>query len=132
MKTFRQYISELQANVPVISINRTMVDLDDPETVNEMNKNLSVALATGFSELGEALNKAKKILTMYGVEIGKVEDTYAKKGSLSIPISRHKSSGENHKNVTKPFGEFDEEHTFKFDFELIDGVYKIDAEVVKK
>lgn len=132
MKSFKEYISEIQCNAPIVSINKTMVDLDDPETVNEMNKNLSIATSAGFSELGEAFDKVRKILSMYSIELGKVQETFAKKGSLTVPISTHKSSGENHKNVTKPFGEFDENHIFKFNFELNNGRYDVKAEVIKK
>jgi hypothetical protein len=131
MKKFKEFVLE-NYNAPIVSIEKTKVDLDDPETVNEINKNLSIATSIGFSDLGEAFDKIRKVLSMYSIELGKVEGTFAKKGSINIPISTHKSSGENHRNVTKPFGEFDEHHIFKFKFELVNGKYVVDAEVVKK
>ncbi len=131
MKTFKTFVSE-NYNVPVVSIEKTRVDFDDPETLNELNKNLDISLSTGFANLGDALNKAKKILSMYGVEIGRVNLSDEKKGTLNISITTHKDSGENYKNVTKPFEEFDENHIFKLNFEILDGVYKVSADVTKK
>ena len=131
MKSFKSYISE-HYNFPVVSIEKHNVNLDDPSTLNELNKNIDIEMSVGFTNLGDALNKAKKVLSMYGIELDKVEFNDEKTGSLRIPFTTAKSSGESHKKVTAPFGEFNEHHIFKFDFNLVDGVYKISAEVVEK
>lgn len=131
MKSFKTFIEE-NYNSPVVSIEKTKVDLDDDATLNELNKNLDIVLSVGFSNLDDALNKAKKILTMYGVEIGPIDINDEKKGSISIPITTHKDSGENFKFVSKPFEEFDENHIFKINFERIEGIYKVSAGVEKK
>ena len=131
MKSFKKYITE-NYNAPVVSIERTLVDLDDPNTLNELNKNLSISMSVGFTNIGEALNKAKKILSMYGVELEKVNFNDEKNGTLVIPIKTSRTSGESHTTVTKPFGSFDDDHIFKFDFENINGVYKISAGVVER
>lgn len=131
MKSFKTFVEE-NYNSPVVSIEKNHVNLDDGATLNELNKNLDIVLSVGFSDLDDALSKAKKILTMYGVEIGPININDERKGSLVIPITTHKDSGENFKNVSKPFGEFDENHIFKIDFERVDGIYKVSAGVTKK
>lgn len=131
MKSFKSFIEE-NYNSTVVSIEKNDVDLDNEETINELNKNLEIVLSVGFSNLESALNKAKKVLSMYGVEIGPVNINDEKKGSITIPITTHKDSGENFKFVSKPFGEFDENHIFKLSFERIDGIYKVSAGVNKK
>jgi len=129
MKTFREFISEISYNVPVVSIDKNQVDIDDENTVNELNKNLSIALSKDFSNSGEGLNAAKKILTMYGIELPEIDFKNKKEGSVSIPISQYKSSGESHFNVTAPFTEKNEKHKFTFNYSLKDGKYDVSAEV---
>ena len=131
MKTFKQFVSEVY-NVPVVSIDKRQVDLNDPETVNEINKNLAIALSKDFSNIGEGLNGAKKILTMYGIELPKIDFKDQKKGSIVVSIGQYKTSGESHSNISGPFQEKNENHNFKFTYELKDGVYDIHSEVVEK
>lgn len=132
MKTFKQFISEAGVNVPVVSIEKTQVNINEPETVNEINKNLSIALSKDFVNCGEGLNAAKKVLTMYGIELPKIDFNHEGKGKVTVPISQFRSSGENHHNVTAPFGEKNEHHTFTFNYELKDGRYDVHAEVSRK
>lgn len=129
MKTFKEFISEISYNVPVVSIDKNQVDIDDENTVNELNKNLSIALSKDFSNSGEGLNAAKKILTMYGIELPEIDFKNKKEGSVSIPISQYKSSGESHFSVTAPFTEKNEKHKFTFNYSLKDGKYDVSAEV---
>jgi hypothetical protein len=133
MKTFKQFILEAATyNVPVVSIEKTQVDLDDPNTVNEINKNLSIVLSKDFANIGEGLNAAKKVLTMYGIELPKIDFNHEDKGKEVISIGQYKSSGESHFNVTGPFQEKNEHHNFIFTYELKDGKYDVHAEVHKK
>lgn len=134
MKSFKTFFSELQEsyNVPVVSIEKTQVDLDNSETVNEINKNLSIALSKDFSSIEDGLNSAKKVLTMYGIELPKLEYKFARKGKISTEIGQYKSSGENIKDVTGPFREKNEFHNFSFEYELKDGKYDVKAEVKEK
>ena len=55
-----------------------------------------------------------------------------KKGSIVVSIGQYKTSGESHSNITGPFQEKNENHNFKFTYELKDGVYDIHSEVVEK
>lgn len=129
MKSFKEFISEMGYHVPVISIEKTEVDLNDDNTVNEINKNLSIALSKDFSNAGEGLNSAKKVLTMYGIELPEINFEHKEKGSVSVPISQFKSSGESHFNITPPMSEKNEKHKFIFNYELEDGTYDVSAEV---
>ncbi len=133
MKTFKEFIYE-QYNVPIANVDKTEVDLNEPATVNEINKNLSIALSKDFSNIGDGLNAAKKILTMYGIELPQIhfKDLSKGKGVVTVPVGQFKSSGENHFNVTPPFGEKNEHHQFKFTYQLGNGVYDIHAEVTQK
>lgn len=134
MKSFKKFFSELQEsyNVPVISIEKNQVELNDPETVNEINKNLSIALAKDFSSVEDGLNSAKKVLSMYGIELPKIQHRVDKKGTISVEIGQYKSSGENIKDVSGPFQEKNEFHKFLFRYELKDGTYDAKAEVKLK
>ena len=131
MKTFKQFIFESGINVPVVSIEKTEVDLDNPNTVNEINKNLSIALSKDFANAGEGLNAAKKVLTMYGIELPKIDFNSEDKGSVKVLIGQYTSSGESHYNVTPPFSERNTNHSFTFTYELKDGRYDVHAEVHK-
>lgn len=133
MKNFKEFISELY-NVPLANIEKIEVDLDNDSTINELNKNLAISLSKDFSNIGDGLNAAKKILTMYGIELPQInfKDLSKGKGIVSIPIGQYKSSGANTFNINPPFGEKNENHIFKFTYQLGNGVYDIHAEVTKK
>lgn len=131
MKTFKKFLSELY-NVPVVSHEKNEVDLNEPETVNEINKNLSMALSMDFSNIGAGLNSAKKVLSMYGIELPDMKIPTGKQGKISVPVGQYKSSGESHFDVTGPFQERNENHVFKFSFQLTDGTYNCAAEIEEK
>lgn len=131
MKSFKKLLSELY-NVPVVTLEKNQVDLEEPETVNEINKNLSIALERNFSNIGEGLNAAKKVLTMYGIELPKIHFKDQRKGKYSVPIGQYKSSGESHFDVTAPFSEKNENNIFTFSFTLEKGSYNVTGEITKK
>jgi len=131
LKSFKEFVMELH-DVPVVSIEKTQVELDEPETVNEINKNLQIVLSKDFANIGEGLNACKKILTMYGIELPQINFKDQNKGKILVNIGQFKSSGENHHNITGPFQERNEHHTFTFTYELINGSYDVHAEVKQK
>lgn len=131
MKTFKQFFTEIY-DVPVVSLEKNQVEIDDSETVNEINKNLQRILSRNFVNIGEGLNAAKKVLTMYGIELPQITFKDQRKGKISVDIGQYKSSGENHYNVTGPFQEKNENHKFIFNYELKDGSYDVHAEVQEK
>lgn len=135
MKTFKTFLKTLKEsafNVPVVSIEKTEVDLDNDDCINEINKNLSIVLTRDFSNVGDGLNTAKKVLSMYGIELPDVEVENNKKGTIKVSIAQFRSSGENHHNVTPPFFEKNEKHFFVYNYNLKDGKYDVSAEVYKK
>lgn len=131
MKNFKQFVSELY-NTNVVSIEKNHNNINTEETLNELNKNLAIAVAGDFSNIGEALHKVKKILTMYGIEIGKVDISNEKSGNISIPVGKFSSSGEGFSKVTGPNQEDNETHRFNFKFSAKDGKYDVSASVVKE
>lgn len=130
MKTFKQFILEYGYDVPIVTIDKMNVDLDDDNTINEINKNLSITMARDFNNAEEGLNAAKKILTMYGIELPHLEFKNKTTGTISVPISQFSSSGENHYGVTPPFGEKTENHKFEYTYKQIDGRFDTKAKVI--
>ena len=131
MKSYRTFISELY-NAPLLSVDKHKADINNEETLNELNRNISVALSKDFSNVGEALSSVKKILSMYSIELPQINLTDKSSGKISVDVSMFSSSGENHKTVTKPFGEKNENHKFVFIYKLVDGKYDVHAEVLRK
>lgn len=129
MKTFKELLEDVATNVPVISIEKNEVDMDNVETVNEINRNLSMVLSKDFINVAEGLNSAKKILSMYGIELPDVKPRNDRKGTITTPIAQFRSSGEDHYTVTPPFYEKNHKHTFTYNYELKDGKYDVSAEV---
>lgn len=130
MKTFKQFMLEYGYDVPIVSIDKYNVDLDDDNTVNEINKNLSISLSRDFDSAEQGLMSAKKILSMYGIELPKLIFKDKISGIISVPISQFKSSGENHFGVTPPFGEKNEHHKFEYRYKQDDGRFDVSAKVI--
>lgn len=132
MKTFKKFVSELY-HVPVISVEKHHNDISTEETINEINKNLSITLSMDFPNIEQGFDKAKKVLSMYGIEIPQEKFKNEKKGSIKVPITQKYSSGESIYDVTGPFQEKNpEKHYFVFSYVLENGKYDIFAEVRKK
>lgn len=130
MKIYKRIMAEdIATNVPVVSIEKNQVDLDDEDTLNEINRNLSIILSRDFTSVGEGLTVAKKLLSMYGVELPYFEIKNNKKGVLTTPISQYRSSGESHFRITPPFYEKNFKNKFTYKYELKDGKYDVRAEV---
>lgn len=131
MKKFKTLYEEINAESPIISIEKHHSNLNDKKTVNEINKNLDVMLTKSFSNLDDGLNSIKKILSMYSIQLPKIEYDNELKGNVNIPVSQFKSSGESHFNVTAPFREKDERHNFNMKYQIQNGIYKISAKISK-
>ena len=132
MKKFKDFVLELY-HAPIISVEKHHNDISNEETINEINKNLSIALSVNFPNIEQGFDKAKKVLSMYGLELPSVKFKDEKKGSVNVPIAQKYSSGESIYDVTAPFQEKSpEKHYFVFSYVLEDGTYDIFAEVRKK
>jgi hypothetical protein len=133
MKTFKQFLESAGYNVPVVSIEKRRNSLNRPETLRELNKNLSIALSVGFPSVGNAVLKARKILSMYGIELPKIEDEDLdwsdKKGKFSKEFHFRNVSGEKFDGSVDSPDEEDTEYRLDFEYELNGGKYDISAEV---
>lgn len=130
MKSFKDFLLELY-NVPVIAPEKTQVDINDEDTINEVNKNLSIALSMDFTNVSAGINAARKVLSLYGIEIPQTDLLDRSGGKISVPISQYRSSGESHFDVTGPFQEKNDKHIFEFLFKLENGSYDCSA-LIKK
>lgn len=131
MKRFSLLLEELGYNVPVVSIEKTQVNLDDEDTVNELNRNLSLVLQKDFINVADGLNTAKKILSMYGIELPYLEIKNDRKGKFEVPVKQYEISGETHRTVTPPFSsKF--ETLFTFEYQLKGGKYEVSAFIDRK
>jgi hypothetical protein len=129
MKTFKQFISEIQAHVPVVSIDRQYVNINDPETIDEINKNLGIETATGFSDVREALNKIRKILDMYQLNLEKTDTLPldAKSGTFNLPVNIARVDG-----ISSNADILKDKHKgliLNVQFKMENGVYKVAATV---
>lgn len=131
MKSFKQFISEVQLHVPIVPVEVTKFDLEDDSTINELNKNLAVTMSVGFGNIDEAFNKVRKVLSMYNIQVPQTTFDDDMEGSVEIPLDQSDESGESHYDVTGPFQEKTKKHKLKFSYELKDGYYDANAEVVK-
>ncbi len=130
MKSFKQFFSEVQLHVPIVPVEVTRFDLEDDSTINELNKNLAVTMSVGFSNIDEAFNKVRKVLSMYSIQVPQTTFDNDMKGSIEIPLDQSEESGESDFGVTGPFQERTKRHKLKFNYELKDGYYDAKAEVV--
>lgn len=126
MKTFRKLVTEISAfNVPVVSIDSTGTDVNIKEIKNELNKNIDLVLKSEFYTVEEAIQKISKILSMYSLDLPRVDLENEKSGSLSLNVGT--------KNFV--FDEFDGEienikpFILQFKYKLNDGLYKCSAEL---
>ena len=137
MKTFKQFLFDLEesCNFPVVSIDKQKVNLNDSETLSELNKHLSVVLSVGFVNAYQAFEKAKKVLSMYSVELSTLEkepDWSAEKGTIKIPFVVKNPSGENLSGSFKLDMDSTENFFFVLNYSRENGIYIAKAEVFKK
>jgi hypothetical protein len=133
MKTFKKFLESVGYNVPVVSIERRRTSLNRPETLREINKNLSIALSVGFPSVGNAVMKARKILSMYGIELPKIEDEDMdwsdKEGTFSTLFHFRNVSGEKFDGSVDSPDEEDSEYKLILKYKLNGGKYDVSAEV---
>lgn len=130
MITFKRLLSEIQAHSPIVPVEASKFDLKDEDTFNEINKNLDTTLSVGFSTVGEAFTKVRKILAMYRIELPQVDYVDNKAGTIKLPITQKDTSGENYFDVTGPAQEKAKDHMLFFSYKLSNGIYAVSAEIV--
>lgn len=127
MKTLKNFLLELYG-VNVVSIDKNRVDIKKQSTINEINKNIALELKQHFTYVGDALNKVKKILSSYSIELPVTTFHDESHGEEIIPLYQFGNvtgidiSGKYTKsNETNP-------HCYlHFNYVLIDGSYKCSA-----
>lgn len=126
MKTFKQYISELYVNSPIVDIETSGTDIAIPETKNQLNRNIDLTLRQSFKTVDEALIKLSKILAMYSLDIPQADINDAKNGTLKLIIGYHNTKWDEFDGKisnTNPY-------ILKFSYNLIDGLYKCSAKLI--
>jgi len=134
MKTYKQFISEMQPNVPVVSIDRQYPNIHQPEGLDELNKNLAIQTSTGFADLREALNKIRKLLSMYALKFPK-EDSIPldkKTGTFTFPVSYCDITGLSLKDYIAPGRDTSNKFNLNINYTMEKGVYNVTAEIVEK
>jgi hypothetical protein len=130
MITIKKLLSEIQAHSPIVPVEASKFDLKNEETFEEINKNLDTTLSVGFSTVGEAFTKVRKVLAMYRIELPQVDYNDNKSGTIKIPITQKDTSGENYFDVTGPAQEKSKDHMLFFSYKLSNGIYAVSAEIV--
>lgn len=59
-------------NVPVVSLSKDAVDLNKPETRNEINRNLAAVLSGEFVNPYSGWLRVQKVLDMYSINLPKI------------------------------------------------------------
>ena len=134
MKTFKTLINELSL-VPVVSLDKNTADCAKPETRNEINKNLRAVTAQGFANPYMALERVRKVLSGYGIELPQVQFHDEPMAVKVFPISQFGAkSGEAISTtgiIVPPTGESGADYFVYFVFSpSSNGVYDAFAAVV--
>jgi hypothetical protein len=126
MKTFKEYITELYINAPIVDIETTGTDVAIPEIKNQLNRNIDLTLRQSFKTVEEALVKLSKILAMYSLDIPQVDINDTKNGTLNLTVGLHNTKWDEFDGKilnTNPY-------ILKFSYNLVDGLYKCSAELI--
>ena len=122
MKSFKEFIFEYKS---VVQIDTTGSDVTIPNIKAELNRNIDLILSPQFLTIYEALNKVRKILSMYSLNLPQISVQLKTKDIISSIVG--------HQNIIQDElkGELSELNPFIFDFsyELIDGLYKCSGEL---
>jgi hypothetical protein len=105
MLAFRRYVSECGDGLamPVISISKETVGLDQEETRDEINDNLYAALEPNFLNPYVAWIRASKLLALYGIALPRVIFDDIMDGEEVVAISQF---GNKHGETDEPDGEY--------------------------
>jgi len=125
MRSFREFIIE-NYNVPVVDIETTGTDVSIPEIKNELNRNIDLVLHQSFKTVEEALQKLRKILALYTLDVPQVDVNDKKSGTLKLIVGHHNISWDEFKGKLENSNPF----VVKFKYALIDGLYKCSAELI--
>lgn len=123
MKKFKDYILEKYGSI--VSLDKTGSDIKIPEIKNELNRNLDLILNRSYVTVEQALNKIRKILSMYSLDLPQIDSDDKKSDTIVVSIA-HKHFG--YDEFSGDTG-IEADTKLKFSYNLIDGLYKCKAEV---
>ncbi len=118
MKTFKQLLSEIN------HVIEKKYNINDDKGLAELNRHLDAILSTDISDPMNGLHKAKKILSMYGIQVSH-PDISNDSGRLELPVSVFQTHDEFEGLESKPT------HKVIYNYSVKDGKFKASAEVKK-
>ena len=123
MLKFKEFLKEY--HVPVVNISTTGNDVDIQEIKNELNRNLDLILTGNFVTVEQALNKVRKLLSMYNLDLPQIDSDDKKEDTIKVSV------GHQHLGYDEFTGKMDNfvPNTLQFSYKLIDGLYKCKAEL---
>lgn len=87
MRKFRELFVECGCgHMPVVSLSKVMVNLDVPDTRDEINRNLSAELSQDFATPAGAWMKIAKVLSMYNIVLPKLDYDNAHSGEKIVAL----------------------------------------------
>lgn len=132
MKSFSTFILEGGYNVPTVTISKEQVDLKNPATRNEINRNLAAELSSRFTNSYGGWIKIRRVLELYGISLPKVIFNDVEEGEEIVAISQFNAWGADLSGlVTSPNIHIeDEEHYLYYSYEVSDsGFYQAFATI---
>jgi hypothetical protein len=127
LKSFSTFFSGGGYSLPAVTISKEQIDLKNPATRNEINRNLSAKLSIGFSNPYGGWFKSGRILELYGIALPKVIFNDTEEGEEIVAIAQFSKWGADLSGmVTSPNIHYEEEeYYFYYSYEVgIDGFYR--------
>ena len=126
MKTFTEFLNEIRAIVPVVSLTTTGTDTSIPEIKNELNRNIDLELAGEFVTVEQALNKLRKVLSMYSLDLPEFDSDDKKSDTVTLTVGHHHIVYDEFDGKVKESNP----QELKFTYKLDNGLYKCSAELL--
>jgi len=131
MLSFNQFIKE--CSVPVVTVIKNKVDINDPETLSELNRNLVAATAGTFVSPYTIWLRIFKVMSLYGITLPKVIFANSLEGEEILALTQfaYASGAELNGMVSPPHADQGEKYFLYFHYEIAnDGNFESIAMVV--
>lgn len=122
MKSFKEFILEHKS---IVQIDTTGYDVSIPTIKAELNRNIDLVLSQQFVTIDEALNKVRKILSLYNLNLPQILIEPKKFDTIISTV------GYNHTVFDEFGGELAEVSpiSFTFNYKLESGLYSCSGEI---
>jgi len=130
MLRFGEFVVEGGYNIPVVSVYKDKVDLDKPDTRNEINRNIAAELSRQWMTPYGAWNKVRRILEMYSIELPKIIFQDSEEGEEVVAISQfgHQWGASLDGTVTQPNVHDEPDYFLYFSYGIsVEGFYDCHA-----